>query len=71
MIPHAKRIVLTLIASLDSSGLGTVVGLYLSAKKADCDFQLINLSKRVSDLLGMTRLLSVFEACGRYMIRMP
>jgi hypothetical protein len=32
--------------------------------------QLINLSKKVRDLLGMTNMLSVFESAGQYGGRM-
>jgi anti-sigma B factor antagonist len=61
---------LTALAHMDSSGLGTVVGLYVSAKTAGCQLQLINLNQRIRQLLGMTHLLSAFEACGKYMIKM-
>jgi anti-sigma B factor antagonist len=68
MIPHEKRIVLDLsdLAAMDSSGLGTVVGLYVSARHAKCELQLVNLSKKVRELLGLSNLLSVFEDCGKY-----
>ncbi|MFY9530649.1 MAG: STAS domain-containing protein [Candidatus Acidiferrales bacterium] len=73
MIPQTKRIVLDLtdLNHMDSAGLGTIVGLYVSAKRVGCDFRLINLNKRVRELLGITNLLSVFEACGQYRIKMP
>jgi anti-sigma B factor antagonist len=73
LLPHNKRIVLDLtdLTHMDSAGLGTLVGLYISAKRANCDFHLINLNKRVRELLGITHLLSIFEACGQYRIRMP
>lgn len=73
LIPHAKLIVLDLtdLQHMDSSGLGTIVALYVSARRANCDLRLINFNKRVRELLGMTNLLSVFEACGQYFIRMP
>ncbi|MGO8734858.1 MAG: STAS domain-containing protein [Terriglobia bacterium] len=72
LIPQTKRLVLDLsdVAYMDSSGLGAVVGVYVSAKKAGCDLQLINLSKRVRELLGMTHLLSVFETTGQYFVKM-
>jgi anti-sigma B factor antagonist len=57
---------LTDLGYMDSSGLGTLVGLYISAKKAGCELQLINLSPRIRELLGVTHLLSVFETCGRH-----
>lgn len=71
LIPKAKRLVLDLsaITYLDSSGLGAVVGLYVSARAAGCPLELINLSPRVRELLGLTKLLSVFESCGQF--RMP
>ena len=73
LIPHTKLIVLdlTYLHHMDSSGLGTIVALYVSARRANCDLRLINFNKRVRELLGMSNLLSVFEACGQYFIRMP
>jgi anti-sigma B factor antagonist len=73
LIPHAKLIVLDLtdLQHMDSSGLGTIVALYVSARRANCDLRLINFSTRVRELLGMTNLLSIFEACGQYFTRMP
>jgi len=72
LLPDAKLIVLDLtdLEHMDSSGLGTIVGLYVSARRASCDLRLINFNKRVRELLGMTNLLSVFEACGQYFIKM-
>ena len=73
LIPRAKLIVLDLtdLQHIDSSGLGTIVALYVSARRANCDLRLISFNKRMRELLGMTNLLSVFEACGQYFIRMP
>jgi anti-sigma B factor antagonist len=72
LIPREKRIVLELIeiTRMDSAGLGTLVALYISAKNANCEIYLANLSKPVRDLLGLSNLLSVFEACGRYGTRL-
>jgi anti-sigma B factor antagonist len=57
-----KRIVLDLteLESVDSMGLGTLVRLYVSAKSAGSCLELVNLNKKVRDLLGLTNLLSVF-----------
>lgn len=68
-----KPVVLDLsdLTRMDSSGLGAVVSLYISAKSAGCQFGLVNLSKQVRELLGFTNLLSVFEACGTHGVRMP
>lgn len=61
LIPDCKRIVLDLtdLTHMDSMGLGTLVRLYVSAKSAGCCLELINLGKRIRQLLGMTNLLSV------------
>ncbi len=73
LIRNAKRVVLDLtdLTYMDSSGLGAIVSLYVSAKGASCDLRLINFNKRIRELLGITHLLSVFEACGQYNIRIP
>ncbi len=73
VLPEARRIVLDLsdLRHMDSSGLGTVVRLYVSAKSAGCELQLINLNQRIKELLGMTNLLSMFSACGQYMTKLP
>jgi anti-sigma B factor antagonist len=67
LLPDKRRVVLdfTELGYMDSAGLGALVGLYISAKKAHCELQLVNLSPRIRELLGMSHLLSVFEACGR------
>jgi anti-sigma B factor antagonist len=51
---------------MDSMGLGTVVRLYVSAKSAGCDLKLINLGKRVRQLLSVTNLMSVFAITEDY-----
>jgi anti-sigma B factor antagonist len=55
---------------MDSTGLGTVVRLYVSAKSAGYSLELINLGKRIRQLLGVTNLLSVFTVIGEHNIRM-
>jgi anti-anti-sigma factor len=72
LIPQTERLVLDLneVAFMDSSGLGAIISIYVTAKKTPCELQLINLSKKVRDLLGMTNLLSVFESCGQFGARM-
>jgi NitT/TauT family transport system ATP-binding protein len=64
LVPETKTIVLDLtdVSYLDSSGLGALVGLYLSAKKANCKLKLINLNQRIKELFSMTRLAQVFLA---------
>jgi len=72
LMPDHKRIVLDLtdVAYVDSMGLGTLVRLYVSAKSAGCTLELINLGKRIRELLGMTNLLSVFTIIGEQGIKM-
>ena len=59
----AKRIVLNLgeVNYIDSSGLGTLVALHTTALSAGATIKLANLTKRVGDLLQVTKLLTVFE----------
>ncbi len=57
-IAESKRIALDLtnVKYMDSSGLGVLVGLWVSAKRASCDLKLIGMSERVKDLLHLTSL---------------
>lgn len=73
LIPQTKQLVLDLtdLAYMDSAGLGAVVSVYITSKRAGCGLSMINLNKRVKELLGITHLLSVFAACGEYNIKMP
>ncbi len=72
LIAEAKCLFLDLseVTFIDSSGLGAVVGLYVTAKKSNCELRLVNFSKRVRELLEMTNLLSVFEPFAQYPIRL-
>ena len=58
-----KRIVLNLgeVNYIDSGGLGTLVALHTTAHNAGGSIKLANLTKRVGDLLQVTKLLTVFE----------
>lgn len=72
-IPRARKIVLDLkeVSRMDSVGLGAVVGLYVSARKAKCELALVNYNKSIKELLGITNLLSVFEDFARTGVRFP
>jgi anti-sigma B factor antagonist len=63
LIPLTHQIVIDLgeVSYIDSSGLGTLVGLYTSGKAAGCEIKLAKLNRRVKDLLQITKLLTVFE----------
>jgi anti-sigma B factor antagonist len=73
LIPLSKKIVLDLtdLTLMDSLGLGTIVGLYVSAKAGGVQLVLINLSPRVRDLFRITNVWSVLEVYGDNIIRMP
>ncbi len=73
LLPNKRRVILdlTALAHMDSSGLGTLVGLYISAKGAKCQLQLLNLSPHIRDLLSLANVLSFFEECGRCGTRLP
>jgi anti-sigma B factor antagonist len=51
------------VSYVDSSGLGTLVGSSLAAKRQGGAVKLLNPSKRLYDLLSMSRLLQVIEVC--------
>ena len=63
LIPLSRRIVLDVggVSFMDSSGLGTIVGLYASAKASNCELQLANLTQQIRRLLSLTNLLPLFE----------
>jgi anti-sigma B factor antagonist len=73
LLPKSKRVVVDLgeLTFMDSSGLGTVVQLYVSAKTSRCELQLLNLAPQVRQIFGLTRILSLFEPCGEHNIRIP
>jgi anti-sigma B factor antagonist len=73
LIPHSKKIVLDLtnLTQMDSLGLGTIMGLYVSAKAPGSRLILINLSQRVRELFRITNVWSVLEVYGENIIRMP
>ena len=56
---------------MDSLGLGTIVGLYVSAKASGCTLILINLSPRVRELFSMTNVWSIFDEYAEHIIRTP
>lgn len=59
-----RKIVLNLsgVPYIDSGGLGTLVGVYSSARAAGADIKLVGLGQRLRDVLSITKLVTVFEA---------
>ena len=62
-LPENNRLVLNLanVTYIDSGGIGTLVSLFTTARNAGGDIKLVNLTKRVGDLLQITKLITVFE----------
>jgi anti-sigma B factor antagonist len=50
------------VTYIDSTGLGTLVGLYSSARSAGGDIKLCGLGHRFREVLQITKLATVFEA---------
>ena len=59
-----KNILLNLaeVSYIDSSGLGQLIGSYATVTSRGGQMKLLNLQKRVNDLMQITKLLTVFEA---------
>ena len=62
LLPQTKVVVVDLaeLTYVDSTGLGTLVRLYASARQLGCEFKLLHLGKQLRNLLKLTNLLSVF-----------
>ena len=49
------------VSYVDSSGLGALVGLYISSRRTSCSLKLRNMNGRLAELLQITRLTQFFE----------
>jgi anti-sigma B factor antagonist len=58
-----KKVVLNLaeVPYVDSAGLGEIVRTYTTVSRQGGSLKLLNLTKRITDLLSITKLLTVFE----------
>ena len=58
-----KKIVLNLadVPYVDSAGLGEIVRTYTTVSRQGGSLKLLNLTKRIEDLLSITKLLTVFD----------
>jgi len=58
-----KKIVLNLaeVPYIDSAGLGEIVRTFTTVSRQGGNLKLLNLTKRITDLLAITKLLTVFE----------
>jgi anti-sigma B factor antagonist len=58
-----KDLVLNLagVSYMDSAGLGVVMAAYTTAKRQGGSVKLLSLTKRITDLLAITKLSTIFE----------
>jgi len=63
ILSSTRQVVLNLsgVSYIDSGGLGTLVGVYSSARAAGADIKLTGLGQRLRDVLQITKLVTVFE----------
>jgi len=63
LLAQSPKVVLNLreVNYIDSGGLGTLVSLYTTARNAGGAVKLASLSRRVGDLLQLTKLVTIFE----------
>jgi anti-sigma B factor antagonist len=69
LIPDTRRVVLDLtnVSYMDSSGLGAIIGIYMTARRQRCGLNLIHLSQRLQELFRITRIASIFQGHGDYL----
>jgi len=63
ILASSRQLVLNLsgVTYIDSGGLGTLVGVYSSARAAGADIKLTGIGPRLRDTLQITKLVTVFE----------
>src|ERR1700756_8851 len=63
LLNQSRQILLDLkgVSYIDSGGLGTLVALYASARKAGGEIKLSRLGPRPSEVLQITKLMTVFD----------
>jgi anti-sigma B factor antagonist len=63
LVSHNKRVVLDLtnVEYIDSSGLGSLVAVYMHATRTKCELELTNPKTRIRDLFSRSGLASFFS----------
>jgi anti-sigma B factor antagonist len=58
-----RKILLNLgdVSYIDSAGLGAIISCYTTSKREGGQLRLVNLTKKVKDLLTITKLITIFE----------
>ncbi len=59
----AKNLILDLggVSYMDSTGVGELTGAYTSAKNHKCELKLLNLTRKIDDLMQITKLSTIFD----------
>jgi anti-sigma B factor antagonist len=67
LLDNSRRIVLDLagVTHIDSGGLGTLVALFASAKKAGGTIKLASIGSHPQEVLQITKLVTIFEIFDR------
>jgi anti-sigma B factor antagonist len=62
-LASSRQVVVNLggVSYIDSGGLGTLVGVYSSARASGAEIKLTGLGQRLRDVLQITKLVTVFE----------
>ena len=63
VLAERKKLVLNMadVPYIDSAGLGEIVRTYTTVTRQGGSLKLLNLTKRIKDLLAITKLLTVFD----------
>ncbi|HXX44077.1 MAG TPA: STAS domain-containing protein [Candidatus Acidoferrales bacterium] len=64
LVENGRRKILLNLADvdyIDSSGIGELVGAYTTVRSASGELKLVHLTKRVRDIIQITRLFTVFD----------
>jgi anti-sigma B factor antagonist len=58
-----KKLVIDMggVGYMDSSGIGELTGAYVSAKNRGCELKLLHLTKKIDDLMQITKLATLFD----------
>jgi anti-sigma B factor antagonist len=58
-----KKLVLDMggVSYMDSSGVGELTAAYTSARNKGCEVKLLHLTKRIDDLMQITKLATIFD----------
>jgi anti-sigma B factor antagonist len=60
----AKNLILDLghVAYMDSTGVGELTAAYTSAQNHNCQLKLLNLTRKIEDLMQITKLSTIFDS---------